>query len=112
MYISKNVRHNRRLLNQPSNIPYYFHAGVSESMAAFLQAEELAQQSLSESQMDQALGGGGVQPYPQHTTGAPAGSKYYQKPPGRAQSSSAISMEEQRLMQSLERLNERLKCES
>ncbi|XP_061192370.1 uncharacterized protein LOC133200594 isoform X2 [Saccostrea echinata] len=84
--------------NEPSQNPAYQPPqDVSESMAAFLTAEHLAQHSMSESQIQNAMD------QAQRNQQLIVASKPAQKIP------SALSIEEQRLLDSLDRLNERLK---
>ncbi|XP_048767150.2 uncharacterized protein LOC125674127 isoform X4 [Ostrea edulis] len=85
--------------SEPTQNPAAYQApqDVSESMAAFLTAEQLAQHSMSESQIQNAMD------QAQRNQQFIVANKPTQKIP------SALSIEEQRLLDSLDRLNERLK---
>lgn len=84
--------------NEPTQNPSYQPPpDVSESMAAFLTAEHLAQHSVSESQIQNAMD------QAQRNQQVVVANKPTQKIP------TALSIEEQRLLESLDRLNERLK---
>ncbi|KAK3605190.1 hypothetical protein CHS0354_013000 [Potamilus streckersoni] len=83
---------------QQSGVPPFLPTPeMSESMAAFLTAEQLAERSVSESSIHQAMEQAQIRQQVFNTLQPP------QKVP------SALSIEEQRLMESLDKLNEKLK---
>ncbi|KAL3881918.1 hypothetical protein ACJMK2_028304 [Sinanodonta woodiana] len=83
---------------QQSGVPPFLPTQeMSESMAAFLTAEQLAERSVSESSIHQAMDQAQIRQQVFNTLQPP------QKVP------SALSIEEQRLMESLDKLNEKLK---
>ncbi|XP_060564701.1 mucin-5AC-like [Ruditapes philippinarum] len=81
---------------QPTG-PLINGADVSESMAGFLAAEQLAEQSVSESRIHEAM------------EEAQARQLAYNSARPQPKVRSALSVEEQRLMESLDRLNDKLK---
>ncbi|XP_045197184.2 LOW QUALITY PROTEIN: uncharacterized protein LOC123551937 [Mercenaria mercenaria] len=81
---------------QPSG-PIINGADVTESMAGFLAAEQLADQSVSESRIHQAM------------EEAQSRQLAYNTARPQPKVKSALSVEEQRLMESLDRLNDKLK---